>query len=195
MNKPTFANDKWFQSKFGPFLSERYNTQKLALAVLNQLTDTPFILETGCIRLPDDWGAGMSTLVFGEYVAHHGGKITTVDNSEVNMGVCQEVTKDYAQYITYVVSDSLIYLPTVTEKIDLLYLDSSDCPPEGDATAAQEHNLKEFKYCERNLNDRAVIMIDDVGFPNGGKGAKTHEYLIEQGYLLLFMHQQSVWLK
>jgi predicted O-methyltransferase YrrM len=194
MNKPEFANQPWFWEKFR-HLSERYNTQKLALTILNQLTDKPFILETGCIRLPDDWGAGMSTLLFGEYVSRHGGHVTTVDNSEVNMMVCQEITKEFEKYITYVVSDSLAYLPTVTEKIDLLYLDSYDCPIEGDASAAQEHNLREFKYCERNLNERAVIMIDDVGFANGGKGAKTHEYLIQQGYLLLFKHQQSVWLK
>ena len=137
----------------------------------------------------------MSTLVFGEYVSHHGGRVITVDNSELNIDVCKELTKDYAQYITYVTMDSLAYLPTITDKIDFLYLDSYDCPPEGDATAAQEHNLREFKYCERNLNDKAVIMIDDVGFPNGGKGKKTQEYMVEQGYLLVYKYQQSVWLK
>ena len=167
----------------------------MALNLLNQLSSNPFIVETGCIRLPDDWGAGMSTLVFGEYVSHHGGRVITVDNSELNIDVCKELTKDYAQYITYVTMDSLAYLPTITDKIDFLYLDSYDCPPEGDATAAQEHNLREFKYCERNLNDKAVIMIDDVGFPNGGKGKKTQEYMVEQGYLLVYKYQQSVWLK
>ncbi len=194
MNKPTFIDNPWFWSKFHR-LDQRFHTQRIALNLLNQFATTPFILETGCIRLPDDWGAGMSTMVFGEYVKNHGGRITTVDNSEINMNVCRELTKEYADFITYVVSDSLAFLPTITDKIDFLYLDSYDCPPEGDATAAQEHNLKEFKFCERNLNDRAVIVIDDVGFANGGKGAKTHEYLIEHGYLLVYKHQQSVWLK
>ena len=70
-----------------------------------------------------------------------------------------------------------------------------DCPINGDASDAQTHNLNEFKLCEPHLNSRALIMIDDVGFSNGGKGLKTHEYLSDGGYLQLFNNQQSVWLK
>ena len=194
MNNPTFIDNPWFPQKFHS-LGQRYHTQRMALNLLNQFSSNPFIVETGCVRLPNDWGAGMSTVLFGEYVKHHGGRIVSVDLSEVNMNTCKELTKPYADVITYVVSDSLEYLPTITDKIDLLYLDSYDCPIEGDASAAQEHNLKEFKICESKLNDKAVIMIDDMGFANGGKGAKTHEYLISQGYLLVYKHQQSVWIK
>ena len=145
MNKPSFIDKPWFREKFRN-LDQRFHTQRIALNILNQLSAKPFILETGCIRLPDDWGAGMSTLVFGEYVKNHGGRVTTVDNSEVNIKVCKELTKEYAKFITYMVSDSLAYLPTIIDKIDFLYLDSFDCPPEGDASAAQIHNFKEFKY-------------------------------------------------
>lgn len=194
MNRPTFIDKPWFRSQYH-HLSERFHTQRIALNILNQLSSNPLILETGCVRGRNDWGAGMSTLLFGSYTRQHGGRVITVDNSEINMNLCREVTVEFSDLITYVVSDSLAFLPTITDKIDLLYLDSYDCPPEGDATAAQEHNLKEFKCCERNLNNRAVIMIDDVGFANGGKGAKTHEYLADNGYLLIYKHQQSVWLK
>ena len=170
-------------------------TQKSALTILTQFSSNPLIVETGCLRLPDDWGGGMSTLVYAKYIARHGGHLITIDYSEVNLDVCKEITKDYAQYITYVHADSLAYLPTITDKIDMLYLDSMDVDPVGDATAPQEHNLKEFKYAERNLNDRAVILLDDANFPNGGKVAKTNEYLHEQGYLLLAQRQQALWLK
>lgn len=194
MNKPTFIDSPWFREEFGK-LSGRYSTQQIALNLLNQLSSNPFILETGTLRMENDWGAGMSTLLFGRYVSQHGGKVTTVDISERNMEVCRKVTAAYLGHITYVVMDSLSYLSMVTEKVDLLYLDSMDCPIEGDASEAQEHNLKEFLIAEKLLNDRAVIMIDDVGFSNGGKALKTHAYLVDHGYLLIAKEQQSVWLK
>jgi predicted O-methyltransferase YrrM len=195
MNKITFFDSPWFAQEFGDKLKERYLTQRIGLNILNQISTNPFILETGTIRMENDWGAGMSTLVFSRYVTHHGGHIVTNDISYRIMDVCKKVTDQYSNFITYVIEDSLVYLPTVQEKIDFLYLDSMDCPPIGDASMAQDHNLKEFLICEKLLNDRAVIMIDDVGFENGGKGAKTHEYLNNQGYVMIMKHQQSVWLK
>jgi len=195
MNKPTFIDLSWFREEFGNKLSERYQTQRIALNLVNQFSKDPLFLETGTIRMKDDWGAGMSTLVFSRYVAHHGGRIITVDNNETNMSLCKEVTQEYAKFITYVMENSLHYLSSFNEKIDFLYLDSMDTPIEGDATEAQRHNLNEFLLCEKNLNERAVIMIDDVSFSNGGKAAKTHDYLIENGYLLIVKNQQSVWIK
>lgn len=194
MNRPTFIDHTWFYEEFHQ-LSGRYITQKIALTLLNQISTTPFILETGTTRMENDWGAGMSTLLFGRYVSQYGGKVATVDISERNMEVCRKVTAAHANHITYVVMDSLQYLSTVTEKVDLLYLDSMDCPIEGDASTAQEHNLQEFLIAEKLLNERAVIMIDDVSFANGGKAKKTHDLMMDRGYLLIAKEQQSVWLK
>lgn len=195
MNKPTFLTQKWFFDDFYPHLGGRRDTQRLALTIIEQLSSNPLFVETGTTRMKNDWGAGMSTLLFGKYVANNGGRVITVDISERNMDVCKEVTKDLASHITYVIEDSHKWLSQCDKVIDFLYLDSLDTPIEGDASEAQEHNLKEFLLAERLLNERAVIMIDDVGFANGGKGAKTHDYLNSKGYLMLMKGQQSVWLK
>lgn len=195
MNKNIFSEQTWFKEEFEHKLGQRYITQKIALTLVNQLFTNPLIVETGTIRLENDWGAGMSTYVFGKYVRNHGGKIITIDLSSKNMEVCKRVTKEYNDTIEYIVDDSLHYLSTIAEKINFLYLDSMDCPVEGDATIPQLHNLNEFLICENKLSDKAVIMIDDVGFSNGGKAAKTHEYLYDNKYLLIYKNQQSVWLK
>ena len=195
MNKPTFINQEWFDKNFYHNLSLRGFTQKIALNLLNQLHTNPLIVETGTVRMENDWGAGMSTLLFGNYVANHGGRVVTVDCNHENMKVCKQVTKPFEQYITYVVEDSLKYLATLEDKIDLLYLDSMDTPIEGDCSESAQHNLNEFLIAERLLNPMAIIMIDDVGMANEGKGGKTHEYLAARGYLLITKFQQSVWLK
>lgn len=192
---PVFMKSTWFDDHFRGMLASRAVTQQVALGVLNQFTHTPTILETGTIRRHNDWGAGMSTLLFGWYVKEFGGRVITVDVDAANIQTCKEATHRFAEYITYVVSDSCKYLADFKEKIDLLYLDSMDAPIEGDASASQQHNLNEFLLAEKLLADRAVIVIDDVNLPNGGKAAKTHEYLISRGYLWIASQQQSVWIK
>ncbi len=86
------------------------------------------ILETGTTRMKDDWGAGMSTLVFGDFCKQYGGKTYTVDISPQNIDMCKEITKDYSDHIEYVVSDSLFFFTQFKSSIDLLYLDSYDYP-------------------------------------------------------------------
>jgi predicted O-methyltransferase YrrM len=192
---PNFMRSSWFNDHFRGMLAERSTTQQTALGILNQFTHAPTILETGTIRRLNDWGAGLSTLLFGWYVKEFGGRVITVDCDAANIQTCKEATHQFANYITYVTSDSCKYLADFEGKIDLLYLDSMDTPIEGDASKSQQHNLNEFILAERSLADRAVIVIDDVGLPNGGKAAKTHEYLIAKGYLWISNQQQSVWLK
>lgn len=185
----------WFTKEFGDKLLSRFETQKIGLNILNQICEYPLMVETGTIRMKDDWGAGMSTLIFGRYLSEYGGSLITIDNSIENMDVCKSVTDIYKHNITYIVENSLDYIPKIIRKIDFLYLDSMDCPIEGDASISQEHNLKEFLLCESKLSDIAVIMIDDVGLPNGGKAFLTHKYLSDNGYLLISKNQQSIWLK
>ena len=193
MNKFSISN--WFTQEFSDKLLCRFETQKIGLNLLNQICEYPVMVETGTLRMDNDWGAGMSTFVFGRYIEEYGGSLITIDNSMDNMNVCKVVTERYKSHITYIVENSLEYIPRIIKKIDFLYLDSMDCPINGDASISQEHNLNEFLLCESKLSDNAVIMIDDVDFPNGGKALLTHKYLFDNGYLLISKNQQSVWLK
>jgi hypothetical protein len=83
------------------------------------------ILETGTTRMFDDWGAGYSTVVFAD--THPEATIITVDNNELAIKICKDITKDFTN-IEHVLSDSIEYLTYYSGDIDLLYLDSYDYP-------------------------------------------------------------------
>jgi hypothetical protein len=184
----------WFDEKYERFLRGRYYTLRTAL---NLLIQRPLhtVVETGCTRLPNDSGSGYSTYIFGDFIAHYGGHLTTIDIEPDNIRRCKEITKEFEKDITYINSDSLIALGKFTRPIDLLYLDSMDIPEEGDATAGQEHNLKEFKVAESLLHEKSIILIDDNDMENGGKSRLTKKYLKDNGYRLLLNLAQSLWIK
>lgn len=187
----------WFDQLFRLKSDGRYVTFKTALNIIHQTNQPPIIVETGTIRQEEDYGAGYSTVIFGEYVNHYGGHITTIDIEWNNMEVCKRVTDVYKGQIDYIVDDSLHALTLLKAPIDLLYLDSLDTPigDNEDATPAQEHNLKEFKIVEHLLHPKSVVLIDDNNFVNGGKSRLTKQYLAEKGWRVLINAQQTLWIK
>lgn len=184
----------WFDEAFEKKSDRRYVTFRIALNLLAQ-QEGHRIVETGTTRQVDDYGAGYSTVIFGSFVKKYGGHITTIDIDEKNMGVCRQVTEEFRDQINYVVEDSLTALPKLDGMIDLIYLDSLDTPITGDATEAQEHNLKEFKIIEKKLHNKSIILIDDNDFENGGKARLTKKYLAERGWRVIINFQQSIWIK
>lgn len=194
MNKSA-AVSNWYSENYKNKSSLRFDSFRLALELTYNNTDNPIIFETGTLRLENDFGAGYSTYIFGECVSKFGGNVITVDISNNNINTCMNITKKFSDRITYIVDDSLNTLKNYTGYIDLLYLDSYDCPIEGDATESQLHNLAEFKLGEKFLHKTSVILIDDINFENGGKAKLTHEYMKENNYTLLYARQQSVWMK
>lgn len=183
----------WYK-KFENKSLSRYQTFSEALSRL-WMSD-PVILETGTVRQKDDYGAGYSTYIFGEYASLFGGKVISIDISPDNIKTSKECTEQFKDFITYVEGDSIKYLKEKTVMIDLLYLDSMDCPIEGDASDAQRHNFLEFLAAERCLHDESVVLIDDSGgFPNGGKARWTEIYLEARGWNPLIRSHQSLWVK
>lgn len=177
-------------------MSFRYPTMRTALNLLYQLNRPVTIVETGTVRQVDDWGAGYSTFIWGQFCQNEGGMCTTIDISEHNMEVCRKVTEPYKNFITYVVEDSLTALAKLNEPIDLLYLDSLDVPLEAgaDLRPCQEHNLKELQIAEHLLHSESLVLIDD-NFENGGKGKLTKAYLREKGWRALMFHQQCLFMR
>jgi predicted O-methyltransferase YrrM len=167
----------------------------ITISMLYERTENPLIVETGTIRMVNDYGAGYSTYIFGDMINRFGGELITVDISKENIELCKIITSNFSKNIVYITDDSLNFLSSFNKKIDLLYLDSYDCPIDGDATDSQKHNLNEFIYAEKNLKDNSIILIDDVNFSNGGKSKLTHEYLEKHNYKKIYELQQSVWSK
>ncbi len=192
--KEFFDVHSWFEEKYKEKSSSRYWTFKIALNLFLQ-NDGRIIVETGTTRMVDDWGAGSSTVLFGEVVKKYGGLLYTVDIDPKNIETCKNITFPYKQNIEYVVDDSLHFLENYKGQIDLIYLDSLDFPLDGsDPLPCQEHQLKELKLALPRLGYGGIILLDDNDFPNGGKAKLSKEYLNKENYMCIMDSQQSLWI-
>ncbi|MFA5937108.1 MAG: hypothetical protein WC822_04495 [Candidatus Paceibacterota bacterium] len=191
--------NNWFDMAYKAKLDSRWPTFKVALNLLGQLP-THRIVETGCLRMVDDWGGGQSTLIFGDFAYHYNGTVITVDVSKANMEVCKKVTEPFKDNISYMVDDSIKALMSLVSTgylTDLLYLDSVDCDPADMAVNKfpQEHQLNELLIGLSLLHDRSIILLDDAGFVNGGKVELSRRYLRKIGWTELLCNQQSLWVR
>lgn len=176
---------------------KRYPTFKKSFELLKERAGD-HIVETGCVRMIDDWGAGMSTFLFGEYAEKFGAKVWTVDIEPKNMDVCRAVTAKYAHFINYFVDDSLHFLRNFNSTIDLLYLDSMDYPIDGNEAVelqSQNHQLSEIQLAYPRLSTGALVLLDDNDFPGGGKTRLTKIFLKSEGWHEVLDGQQSLWSK
>lgn len=194
-----FGFNDWFTAKYLIKSSQRFHSFKAALNIILQ-RGFGNIVETGTTRMVDDWGAGMSTYLFGDFAKHYGKHVWTVDILSSAIEICKKVTEEFKDQITYTVGDSVKFLESFESQIDLLYLDSMDCPIEvqadsPDLLASQNHQLAELKAAWEKLSYHPVILLDDNWFSNGGKAKLSKEFLQQKDYLCLMDYQQSLWIK
>lgn len=153
------------------------------------------ILETGTLRIVDDWKGGCSTVLFQEFVRIHGGHVFSVD---INPRAVETARNFLGEQVTVVESDSVTYLSNNDwSNIDFFYLDSYDVKwlePEPSA----EHHLKEFKAVEKYLKPGVVLAIDDNTFlqdsnKRTGKGMRIYEYLYDKGIMPVYDEYQIIY--
>lgn len=191
----------------------RWYTFKTALNLLKQLVPKPRILETGCVRLKDDYGAGYSTVIFADFLDYWsklGGELVSVDISSLNILTAQSIlmTQHHTSraQVSLVKAHSVQYLASLVEEntqagyqknyFDLIYLDSQDYDPVNfEATfAAQEHQSEEAFY-SLHLEPK-IILLDDNDQEAGGKTLLSKQRILDTDrYLLLYEGRQSLWLK
>jgi hypothetical protein len=108
---------------------QRYPTMRRALNLLAE-RGGKVIIETGCVRMKHDWGAGMSTLLFADWCSRHDAYLYSVDISKANLQTAREVVGDaLSPFVTFIESDSIEFLKALGKNsVDLLYLDSLDFP-------------------------------------------------------------------
>jgi hypothetical protein len=129
-----FSNN-WFDLKYAAHSTVRFHTFKAALNLFLQ-NDGTTIVETGCTREKDDWGAGYSTVMLGDFCQRYDAYMWTVDISGPNLALSKQLTQEYGSRMTFVEQDSAEFFRTIPkradaaklQKIDLLYLDSFDYP-------------------------------------------------------------------
>lgn len=191
--------DSWWTQKYKDKIASRFATAKLALNLLYQRGGKT-IIETGTTRATEDFaGAGMATIFFGDYAAHYNAHLWTVDILPQAIALSQTLTSEFQTAITYVTGDSVAFLTDFPDPIDLLYLDSVDCPIDDthpdELEFSQQHQLKELKAAYDKLHDTSIVLLDDNNFSNGGKCKYSIPYLEEKGWICLFADKQMVWIR
>jgi hypothetical protein len=142
----------WFcEEYFNGNNNLRYWTFQIALNLLSQRSKDPIIIETGCQREKDDFGAGMSTSIFARYIHEYGGMLLVCDNNERHLNIAKECVGDLGgDNVEYWLGDSVEFLTKYNGRCNLLYLDSYDYPY-GDMLN---------KYGGREDIDKAMELLD-----------------------------------
>lgn len=186
-----YKKSKW--KTLEPLLPACYNFGKRRDTFLRSLElmserGAKSIVETGVARegLAKSKSDGASTIVFGLWAKTNGAHLVSVDISAENIAEARKASDEFGldSTIEFVESDSVSYLESLTEPVDMLYLDSYDYDKHDLAIqqASQEHHLKEFKAIESRLHDKSIVLIDDCKLPGGGKGKRVIEYMLKRGW-------------
>lgn len=124
----------WFERQYQVDCDARYPTFKAALNLWLQ-SGGQTIVETGCVRREHDFGAGYSTVLFGEVTSRYGGLLWSIDNDPAHLQVAARLAQPFASHCRFLLGDSvdvlerqLVQQPEFSGRIDLLYLDSFDYP-------------------------------------------------------------------
>ena len=150
----------------------------------------PRLVETGCQRQANDYGAGMSTTIFGLYLRSVGGRLTSLDLDEANAAVARRVAAGLPVNVIH--SDSRPWLRDYAgPPIHGLYLDSCDTWLPG----YQEVCLVEAQMALPHLHADAAVLIDDTYQEDGrwhGKGAAAVPCLEAHGFRVIRHHYQAL---
>ena len=211
---------KWFDS-----LSDKLSDREISLRKIFKYLDsqpTPIIIvETGCLRVKDNFLDGQSTLLFDKYTLSRGegSKVFTVDINPKSTQACKGLVSNNVEIAT---DDSVHYLDIMSNnflknktKISMLYLDSFDVDWRYPYPSAA-HHLKELTAVIKVLTPETLVVIDDSPATGnlslrddqnvltwkilktpppsiGGKGFLVHEFAAQIKVKLLFSHYQAAW--
>ena len=215
---------KWFNN-ISPKLGDREISFKKIFNYLDSQPTPIIIVETGCLRVKDNFLDGQSTLLFDKYTLSRGeqSKVYTVDINPNSTKVCKQVVSENVEITT---GDSVRYLNNLTNnflknktKVSMFYLDSFDVDWRYPYPSAA-HHLKELVAINKVLNEDTLVVVDDspavgnltqnenqpdqpwkiLSSPSpvptiGGKGFLVHEYASHVGAKLVFSHYHAAWNK
>jgi predicted O-methyltransferase YrrM len=157
--------------------------------------NNPLIIETGCVRQLNDFGAGMSTVIFDKYIEQNGGECYSIDINPNNINLAKMITKN----INLICSDSVSYLFNKNKElrdenkyVDLLYLDSFDFD-HNDPHPSSMHHIMELLCIWPSCTKGTIVAVDD-NFDNGsGKGTYVKQFMSNIGINPIFDGYQIVW--
>ena len=185
-------NNLSFLNKYNNSKNIRFTSFHKALSIADSRNLKTFV-ETGTARGKKkfffinslNWKDGMSTIIFAEFVKYKKGKLHSCDLSKKNIKSSIKFTKDFSNYIYFVVSDSVIFLKNLEFKIDFLYLDSLDGH---DKNSASLHQLNEIKSAIPHLHKNSLVLLDD----KKNKGTLSINYMLENSFKILNETEEQV---
>ena len=214
---------KWF-NKLSPKLQIRKEAFYKIFKYLDSMPDPIIIVETGCLRIKDNYLDGQSTLLFDKYTQFRSknSKVFTMDIDPKATKVCSE---NVSKNVSIHTGDSIEYLKKLGEdfifkkiNVSLFYLDSFDCKWNA-LDESSKHHLKEFESIKKNLKKDTLLVVDDspiVGYlqqsntknkafdiikPDlvpaptiSGKGSLVHQKAMQLGAKILFSNYQTGWI-
>ena len=158
-------------SKYFDNISSRLGVRKISFKkifnYLDKMPDPIIIVETGCLRIKDNFeGDGQSTLLFDIYTQYRGkgAKVFTVDiNPNATKNCSEVVSKD----VNIKTGDSVGYLNELSKEfydkkinVSLFYLDSFDLNWKSPEQSC-EHHLKELVSIKKILKEDTLVVVDD----------------------------------
>lgn len=171
---------------------KRYSTFRYAL---NEMTvrKLKYIVETGTARNGgmNCSGDGCSTLIWSDWAKRFGGYVYSVDIDPEALRQSKQACGCYFSNVEFICSDSVDYLRCFGKKIDFLYLDSYDYDI-GNPGPSQQHHLNEIIAAYPVLHENSIVMIDDCGLPEAGKGKLVIAFLLERGWKIAMSGYQVV---
>jgi predicted O-methyltransferase YrrM len=171
---------------------KRYSSFLLVLELLQE-HDAKILVETGTARNGNlnFVGDGGSTIIFGDWAAHHRAKLYSIDQDLSAIKNAKNATKLYDKYIDFVVGDSIAILENFNQEIDFLYLDSFEYECEN-PNPSQEHHLKEIVTAYPFLHQNSIVMLDDCDLPSGGQGKFVIDFLLSNGWKIIHEGYQTI---
>ena len=182
MTKNSFY--KFFDEISSKLGVRQYSFSKI-FSYLDNLPDPIIIVETGCLRIKNNFsGDGQSTLLFDKYSQFRGkgSKVYTVDINPEATKICSEiVSKD----VSITTGDSVKYLNTLSNdffdkeiEVSFFYLDSFDLEWRSPYQSCA-HHLKELVSIKKILKKDTLVVVDDSPISGYLQQSKIKEKSLE----------------
>lgn len=193
---PGISFSEQFERFFKPRLGRRADGFTAIFDALGAHPAPPLILETGCLRIPQNWpGDGQSTFMFDAFARDRHGAVISVDITPESIDTARRACSSTTQLIC---NDSVAALHALSQTIrrpaDLLYLDSFDLDSSNPMPSAI-HHLMELTAARPLVGPGTIICIDDyqVGDLKGGKGLLVDRFFAQCNVRVLYSGYQKVW--
>lgn len=162
--------------EYDPDYTDRHELIKKCVRLSRErVNNTIFCLETGCIRMQEDYGDGHSTrAIMNVLETPKIGALYSVEIDRNHIQTCMEVV-GHKTNLFYINCESIRYISSLPPMglYHFAYLDSEE---------SKEHGFVEFLETVLRMYNSGVILIDNAGHddcPDGKKGVLIQEFLKE----------------